>query len=643
MRRNLQVFRNTFRKLGVQLPYLWRAVGLMWQAAHGWTLAWSFLLVVQGALPVAVVYLSRLVVDSLVAVMGAGADWALVEPVAIQVGLLAIVLLLQGSLRSVASFIRTVQSELARDYMSGLVHQKSMEVDLAFYDSPEYYDQLHRARGGASYRAMSLLESMGVLLQNSITLVSMLIVLLPYGAWLPLTLLVSTLPALYVVMHHRLQLHHWTMKTTESERRSWYYDNLLTSRESAAELRLFQLSEYFRSVYQSLRRMLRDERIQLARSHGSAEVLASGSALLVTGAAMFWMVWRVVEGQASLGDLVLFYSAFNQGQSLMRAFLENVGEIYTSSFFLGDLFDFLSLKPRVLEPEHPLPMPAAVRQHIRLQGIHFAYPGSSRITLQDFNLEIEAGQVIAIVGPNGAGKSTLIKLLCRFYDPQEGVISIDGEDIRNFAVDDLRAHITALFQEPLHFNATVRQNIALGDAPEESKRYSVDGNQEKDHARGENEALFRRIVEAAEAAGADQPVSRLPQGYDSVLGKWFQGGADLSVGEWQRIALARAFLRKAPIIILDEPTSAMDPWAETDWLARFRKLAAGRTAILITHRFTTAAFADKIYVMDEGKIVESGNHQELLNSNGRYAASWKEQMRRWLDASQASPGGELSA
>ena len=637
MLKNKELFRNSFRRIGEQLPYLWRAIGILWDAARGWTIAWLALLILQGTLPVAVVYLSRLLVDSLVQVMGAGADWARLQPVLVQVGLLAGVLLLQQALRSAASFIRTAQAELVRDYMTGLIHQKSMEVDLAFYDSPAYYDQLHRARSGASYRTLGLLENIGVLLQNGITLVSMLVVLLPYGVWLPLALLVSTLPALYVVLQHRLQLHHWTIKNTEDERRAWYYDFLLTGREAAAELRLFQLSGYFREAYQALRRMLRIERIRLAQMQGRAEVLAGRSALLVTGAAMAWMVWQVIEGLASLGDLALFYQAFNQGQSLMRSFLENVGEIYSNSFFLSDLFEFLTLKPRVSEPAEPQPMPGLVRQEISLQGVTFSYPDSQRPTLQDFNLRVQAGQVIAIVGPNGAGKSTLIKLLCRFYDPQAGAICVDGIDLRNIAVDDLRRNITVLFQEPVHYSATAKQNIAMGEA----EQYTVDGIQNT--GAGEAEEKFARVVAAAEAAGADGPIGRLPKGYDTLLGKWFQGGSDLSVGEWQRLALARAFLRQAAIIILDEPTSAMDPWAEADWLVRFRKLAVGRTAILITHRFTTAAYADKIYVMDEGQIVESGSHQELLNSDGRYAASWKEQMRRWLDVSHAPQGGDVSA
>ena len=226
--------------------------------------------------------------------------------------------------------------------------------------------------------------------------------------------------------------------------------------------------------------------------------------------------------------------------------------------------------------------------------------------MKDFTLSLPAGKVTAIVGPNGAGKSTLIKLLCRFYDPHEGRILLDGTPLQQFDLEELRRRITVLFQEPVRYHTTAGENIALGD---------ISSNPGQD-----------RIREAARAAGADRPVERLPDGYETVLGKWF-GGAELSVGEWQRLALARAFLRNAGIIVLDEPTSAMDSWAETDWLGRFRTLTAGHTALMITHRFTTAMHADQIHVMDQGEIVESGTHDLLVAAGGAYAHSWQQQMR----------------
>jgi ATP-binding cassette subfamily B protein len=292
----------------------------------------------------------------------------------------------------------------------------------------------------------------------------------------------------------------------------------------------------------------------------------------------------------------------------VRSLLANVGHLYYNSLFLGNLFEFLALEPRVVDPPRPASSaktPAGLREGVRFRQVTFRYPGSPRAALHDFDLTIPAGQIVALVGPNGAGKSTLIKLLCRLYDPDAGRIEIDGIDLRDLEIDKVRGLITVLFQQPVHYNATVAENMALGTSG----------------------AAARPALEAAaRAAGLEEVVSRLPRGYDTLLGKWFEAGAELSVGEWQRVALARAFLRQAPILLLDEPTSAMDSWAEAEWVGRFRTLAAGRTVLLITHRFTTAMRADRIHVLADGQVVESGTHDELLRQGGRYARSWAAQV-----------------
>jgi ABC-type bacteriocin/lantibiotic exporters, contain an N-terminal double-glycine peptidase domain len=319
------------------------------------------------------------------------------------------------------------------------------------------------------------------------------------------------------------------------------------------------------------------------------------------------MVWRALQGLVSLGELALIYAAFNQGQRLMRTLLENVGQLYANSLFLGNLFEFLALERLVPEVDpQDAEAPHDVDVAIRFNGVSFQYPDATTKALDNFDMVIPAGRIVAVVGPNGAGKSTFIKLLCRFYDPDEGNIEIDQSDLKQIPTDHLRRLITVLFQQPIHYNNTVRENVEFGDL--------------------EQEASTNEISIALHAAGAEEIVTRLPHGYDTMLGRWFTGGTELSAGEWQRIALARAFLRRARIIILDEPTSALDPWAESDWLQRFRRLANGRTSLVITHRFTTAMHADIIHVMQNGHIVESGNHQQLLIKNGPYAESWKQQM-----------------
>lgn len=587
------ILSGKLRKASSQLPNLPRALALVWQVARPWTTAWIVLLVVQGVLPAAIVYLTKLVVDGVV-----GAN---VRLVLTRLLLLGGLLLLMEVVRNAINWVRTVQAELLQDHITSLIHEKSVNADLAFYELSDYYDHLHRARAEARYRPVALLGNLGALLQNSITLVAMGAILIPLGPWLALALVLSTLPAFFVVLHYALAEYQWRQRTTADDRRAWYYDWIMTTAEAAAEIRLFGLGKHFQSTHEGLRRRLRGERLHLTRRQGLAELAASLIALLIVGAAFGWMVWKALHGLVTLGELALIYAAFNQGQGLMRTLLENAGQLYGNSLFLGNLFEFLALQPVITDGQAKA---HEVRAGINFKGVTFSYPDASGRALDDFTMTIPKGKIVAIVGPNGAGKSTLLKLLCRFYDPDEGAIEIDGLNLKEIAVDDLRRMITVLFQQPFHYNTTVRENILYGDLNLET---------------GDLEAAIR-------AAGAEEIVARLPQKEQTLLGRWFAGGTELSVGEWQRIALARAFLRRAPIIILDEPTSALDPWAEADWLERFRQLAVGRTSIIITHRFTTAMHADVIHVMDRGRIVESGSHQRLLEQSGLYAESWSRQM-----------------
>jgi ATP-binding cassette subfamily B protein len=329
--------------------------------------------------------------------------------------------------------------------------------------------------------------------------------------------------------------------------------------------------------------------------------------VFISGATMAWMFWRTLQGSATLGDLALFYQAFQRGQGLLRSLLENLGNIYANTLFLGNLFEFLHLPSQVRSTNSSVVQQPGLKKGICFHQVSFCYPNSDRCVLQDFNLTIPVGQVVAIVGANGAGKSTLLKLLCRFYDPHAGAIAFDGRDIRDLPIEELRQMITVLFQWPVPYQASAAQNITFGDVG---------------MANGTAQLEF-----AARSAGAHEVIATLPRGYDTVLGKWFADGTELSVGQWQRLALARAFFRQAPILILDEPTSALDSWAETDWFDRFRSLAKGRTAIIITHRFPIARRADVIHVMDAGRIVESGKHDDLIAVGGLYARSWVAQMR----------------
>lgn len=592
--------------VAAQMPLLAQAVRLIWRAAPGWSMGWLVLLVLQGLLPVFLVYLTRSVVDGLVLVLATEGGREGVKTLLLPLGLMVGVMVLTAVIRTFLDIVRSAQSSLVQDSISTMIQQKSVAIDLSCYESAEYYDKLFRARNDAAFRPLELVESLGSLLQNTITLVAMAAVLLQFGLWAPAALVVSTLPVLYIVLDHRLRQYRWRRDNTISERRAWYWDWLLTSRENAAEVRLFDLGHHFMDSFRGIREQLRRDSFRLHRSQAAAELTAAVFALLVTGLTLGWMVWRVVSGAATLGDLALFYQALNQGQQLLRSLLENVGRMYSSSLFLSDFFDFLKIRPQIGSPAEPLVLPRTLRKGISFEQISFRYPDAARYVLDGFSLELGAGKITAIVGRNGAGKSTLVKLLCRLYDPEQGRVAMDGIDIRQTAVADVRRMVTVLFQDPVRYNLTALENIRLGDrtVPEDDPM----------------------LMEAARAAGADAVIARLAEGGSTMLGRWFPDSTDLSGGEWQRLALARAILRDSPVIVLDEPTSAMDSWSEQDWLQRFRNLAQGRTVLIITHRFTTAMQADVIHVMEEGRIVESGSHQKLLAMAGRYASSWRKQM-----------------
>jgi ATP-binding cassette subfamily B protein len=589
-----------------QFRYWPRTLGLIWRAAPRLTLAWCLLLVVQGILPAVSVYLTKLVVDRLASAIGAGSNWAIIRPALITVTLTVAVMVLSDLLQSLTDWVRTAQSEFVQDSIKGLVHEKSSSVDVAFYESAEFFDRLDRARSEASGRSLAMLENIGGLVQSAITLVAVGAVLVSYGIWIPLALLISTLPAFFVVLRFDRQYHAWWKRTTPDRRWTQYFDMMLTTSECAAELRLFALSSHFQKSYQQLRSRLRNERLEQIAKQNVSKICAGFAAMVVTAATMAWMIWRAVHGAFSLGDLALFYQAFSRGQGLMRSLLGSAGQVITNSLFLENLFTFLDLKSNVPEAEVPIAVPSRLERGVEFQNVTFSYPGSDTPALNNFSLTVPAGKVIAIVGENGAGKSTLIKLLCRFYDPVRGSILIDGEDIRRYAIEKLWRSISVLFQFQMYYHATANESIALSDL--------------------KSEPAFEEIQRAAKSAGAHEFIERLPKGYDTLLGKWFADGVLLSGGEWQRIALARAYLRESQILILDEPTSFMDSWAEADWFARFRDLAKGRTSVIITHRFTIAMRADIIHVMKKGEIVESGSHRALMAQNGVYAQSWKSQI-----------------
>ncbi len=585
-----------------RLRLVGRGLQLVRESAGKWAVAYLVLLVLQGLAPAAVLPISKWIVDAIAVVLTEGASPENVQPVVFYGSLLAGIFLLLRIFSSVNAWISTAQSELVQDHVRHLIHEKASLIDYGFYEQSEYFDMLMRADSQASQRILGLIQNVGVLVSNSVTLLSIAALLIQYTFWLPLVLVLSTLPALSVVLRHNRIYHNWWRRTTPLHRWAGYFNGLLTQRGSAAEVRMLQTSGVFRERYAELRKRLRTERLRLMRKQLVSSFVAAIGGLVILGGSMVWMFRRAMTGMGTLGDLALFYQAFNQGQSLMQSLMSSTGQIYTNTLFLKDLFEFLDQQSVLRDPEEPVAVPRPLQSGIVFDDVTFTYPGGNHPALENFNLHIPAGKVVAIVGENGAGKSTLSKLLCRFYDPDSGCVTWDGHDLRDFAQDELRRAISIMFQAPVQYQATVAENIAIGQ-----------------------QATDEDVRAAAQGAGIEERILRLPKGYDSMLGRLFAEGTELSGGEWQRIALARAFLQQSPLLLLDEPTSFMDSWAEQAWLERFRVLVKGRTAVIITHRFSAAMQADLIFVMRRGQVIEEGTHEELLRQSGFYAASWEAQ------------------
>ncbi|MDX1440376.1 MAG: ABC transporter ATP-binding protein, partial [Rubricoccaceae bacterium] len=592
VRIQLENFKRSFQRVP-------RALQLAWSGAPGWTITSLSLVVVQGVLPALSIVLAKYVVDAAVVAVEAGGAGGSLEPLMLYAALLVAVMLLTQILDAVARWVQIAQAEIVGDHLRAMVHRKSAEMDFAYYETAEYYDELYRVLEESQNRPLALLHSVAAFFRDAIAIVAVCAVLLPYGLWLPLVLVLSTIPAFLVLVRYNREYHNWWHSRTEDYRRSQYYDQVLTHGLTAAEVRVFGLRDMFQPAYESIRTLLRIERISLERRQVFARLIAALISLSVVAGTMVWIGWRVIQGAGTLGDLALFYQAFSRSQNQMRTLLGGVGQMHEHGLFLWHLFEFLDREPTIASPELARSVPQQLAEGITLNEVTFFYPGTKEPVLRDFNLHLPAGKVVAIVGENGAGKSTVFKLIARLYDPTQGSVEIDGIDIRSFDPEELRSRITALFQLPVNYHATAGESITMGDI--------------------RSQPDIGRMEQAAVSAGIRDRIQRLPRGYESQLGKWFTDGHELSGGEWQRLALARAFYRDAPILLLDEPTSRMDSWSEADWFERFRKYADGHTTLLITHRLTVARKADLVVVMKDGAIAEQGSHEELVARGGPYS------------------------
>jgi ATP-binding cassette subfamily B protein len=586
------------RRFFVAFARAWRHV---WQAAPGLTATSAVLVVLQSTVPLVALYLFKLVVDAITAAIGGivspPSAVPTLESIFLLLGIAAAVALAGALVNAISGLVGDAHAQFVADHMHDVLHAKSVEVDLAYYENSQYYDKLHRAQQEVPYRPAGIARGLISVVQSALSLAAMAALLLSLHWSVALVLFLAAAPVAAVQLKYANELYLWRRARTPLQRHARYYDLMMTDSAHAQELRLFGLGGMFLGRFRDLRGLLRRERLALQSRRSLLEFGAQSVATAAIFGAYAFIAWRTVRGGITIGDLVMYFAAFQRGQEYLRQLLRALAGLYEDSLFLADLYEFLDLERNLKEPARPQPVPRPLRRGIVFEQVSFSYDAKQVLT--NIDLEIPAGATVALVGANGSGKTTLIKLLARLYDPSAGRITLDGIDIRDFTTTALRRELSVIFQDYVRYNLTARENIWFGNV--------------------ESAADADRLAAAASFAGAGELLRGLPNGLDTVLGKWFEHGAELSVGEWQKIALARALLREAQIIVLDEPTSAMDAAAEYEMFRQFHQVARGRTAILISHRMSTVRMADFIHVLRAGRVVESGTHDELLRKAGAYA------------------------
>ena len=584
---------------GNRIRYLRQAVRLVWASAPGWTSLQILVLVVQGVLPVAALILTRQVVDAVGQFLAQGGGPREAQGLIMLLPWVAGVTLVGWLCRAFSAVVADAQSAAVSDHVQGEIQRKSVEIDLAYYETSAYHDQMRMAQSEAMSRPTSIVRNLVQWGAGTLTLGSVVGVLwVSQGMLLPI-LLLAALPGAVARIWNSRGWHRWRISHNRIERYAGYLHLLLTSLPFAKEIRLNGSGDRLGGQHRELRGQLRQSRLALMRRRAGIELLAD---LLSAGAMMagLGLVYLRMRGNGmTMGDLALLYGGFQKGKSAFSGVLGSLAALYEDSLFISHFYRFLGLPRQVCTPASPKPVPRRVEQGIRLEQVSFRYPGMARDVLRGIDLTIRAGEHVALVGENGSGKTTLVKLLCRLYDPTCGRILLDGIDIREFSVEEYRLALGTLFQDFARYQMTVEENVRMGQLAVPAG----DG----------------RIGEAIRQAGAAELVAKLPKGCETRLGRLFEDGVELSEGQWQRIALARAFMRDAPVVMLDEPTSALDAKAERELLETVMRIFKGRIAIVVSHRFSTVQAADRIIVLAEGQVVESGTHEQLVAAGAVYS------------------------